>query len=142
MRISPENWPTSTHVHGAEIRPTFDGNPLSWTSNKGKVGPGTQSLDSSCYFDNFENFDAEKRRYTPPNVKLPDIKWPFKIHRYPNLQNPGNLWYHDHSMRLTRYNAASGLSGIYILRNKSLEQAANLPTGKREGFIMRTMKGW
>ncbi len=33
MLISKSNWPMTTHVHGAEIRPTFDGNPLSWTEN-------------------------------------------------------------------------------------------------------------
>jgi hypothetical protein len=33
MKISPNNWPMTTHLHGAEIRPTFDGNPISWITN-------------------------------------------------------------------------------------------------------------
>ena len=48
-RISENHWPITMHVHGAEIRPTFDGNPLSWTDNveygKGYVGIGTFSLN-------------------------------------------------------------------------------------------------
>lgn len=40
--ISPKTWPMVTHLHGAEIRPTFDGNPLSWIHNsddqKGNYG--------------------------------------------------------------------------------------------------------
>jgi FtsP/CotA-like multicopper oxidase with cupredoxin domain len=34
-----------------------------------------------------------------------------------NVQNPGNLWYHDHAMHLTQYNVANGLYGIYIIRD-------------------------
>jgi hypothetical protein len=36
MRISYTTWPISTHVHGAEVRPAFDGNPLSWNINNPK----------------------------------------------------------------------------------------------------------
>lgn len=32
-RINSTNWPMVAHLHGAEIRPTFDGNPLSWINN-------------------------------------------------------------------------------------------------------------
>ena len=47
-----------------------------------------------------------------------DITNVAKINRYPNAQSPGNLWYHDHAMRLTTYNALSGLAGYYIIRSK------------------------
>lgn len=52
--ITATNWPTSTHIHGLEIRPTFDGNPLSWVANSGLKGIGAMSLDYSCYYDNFD----------------------------------------------------------------------------------------
>jgi spore coat protein A len=42
------------------------------------------------------------------------------MNRYPNLQNPGMLWYHDHAMRLTAFNAGGGLSGFYFLRNQAV----------------------
>jgi hypothetical protein len=35
-RITPKTWPMVTHLHGAEIRPTMDGNPLSWIDNEDK----------------------------------------------------------------------------------------------------------
>jgi len=44
MTIGPGEWPTVTHVHGLEVRPAFDGNPLSWTSNSGKYGVAALSL--------------------------------------------------------------------------------------------------
>lgn len=34
MSISYNNWPNTVHLHGAEVRPTFDGNPLSWIDNQ------------------------------------------------------------------------------------------------------------
>ena len=32
--------PMVTHIHGLEVRPTFDGNPLSWIANEGELGVG------------------------------------------------------------------------------------------------------
>jgi hypothetical protein len=32
-KMTVKNWPMTVHVHGAEVRPTFDGNPLSWINN-------------------------------------------------------------------------------------------------------------
>ena len=36
---------------------------------------------------------------------------------YPNRQPGAMLWYHDHSMGITRLNAMMGLAGLYILRD-------------------------
>lgn len=33
LRLAFNGWPISTHLHGGEVRPTFDGNPISWISN-------------------------------------------------------------------------------------------------------------
>lgn len=56
--ITATNWPASTHIHGLEIRPTFDGNPLSWVGNSGSRGIGAMSLDYSCYYDSFDKSDT------------------------------------------------------------------------------------
>jgi hypothetical protein len=37
------NVPISPHIHGLEIRPIFDGNPLSWFTSSGSVGIGFNS---------------------------------------------------------------------------------------------------
>jgi len=50
-----------------------------------------------------------------------------KIVKAINKQLPGNLFYHDHAMKSTKYNVANGLSGLYILYNKTAEAA--LPSG-------------
>jgi hypothetical protein len=57
----------------------------------------------------------------PPQFEVVDVKTGlksnFNVNRYPNLQNPGNLWYNHHSMRLTNYNVGNGISGLYILKD-------------------------
>ncbi|WP_053377206.1 multicopper oxidase family protein [Paenibacillus sp. FJAT-27812] len=50
-----------------------------------------------------------------------------EIYEYPNLEATA-LWYHDHTMGITRLNMYAGLSGFFIIRDK-LEQSLNLPMG-------------
>lgn len=50
MQINSSFWPAAVHVHGAEVRPTFDGNPLSWITNNGSRGVGAFSLSDKCYY--------------------------------------------------------------------------------------------
>jgi len=50
---------------------------------------------------------------------------------YPNNQLAATLWYHDHTMGITRLNVFAGLAGYYILRDGQ-EAALNLPRGAYE----------
>ena len=36
---------------------------------------------------------------------------------FPNVQQPTALWYHDHTMGMTRLNNYAGLTGFYLLRD-------------------------
>lgn len=57
---------------------------------------------------------------------------------YPNRQETATLWYHDHTLGMTRLNVYAGLAGFYILREwkksrnyyETLEAKVNLPSGK------------
>ncbi|KAG8053584.1 hypothetical protein GUJ93_ZPchr0001g30241 [Zizania palustris] len=51
-------------------------------------------------------------------------------YEYPNQQPPGNLWYHDHAMGLTRVNILAGLLGAYRVASPAEEAALNLPSGE------------
>lgn len=55
--------------------------------------------------------------------------WTKKEYQYPNLQHPGNLFYHDHAMGLTRVNLLAGLIGAYIIRDRDVETPLRLPCG-------------
>jgi spore coat protein A len=50
---------------------------------------------------------------------------------YPNNQLPGTLWYHDHSLGITRLNVYMGMAGFYLLTDP-YEQGLNLPSGEFE----------
>ncbi len=50
---------------------------------------------------------------------------------YPNGQQAGYLWFHDHALGITRLNVYLGLAGLYLMRD-DVEDAINLPTGQYE----------
>ncbi|GAB4828790.1 Multicopper oxidase lpr2 [Ancistrocladus abbreviatus] len=55
--------------------------------------------------------------------------WTKKTYHYINKQQPGNLWYHDHAMGLTRVNILAGLLGAYVIRQPEVEAPLLLPYG-------------
>lgn len=57
-----------------------------------------------------------------------------EVYEYPNLE-AATLFYHDHTMGITRLNNYAGLGGFFIIRDKH-EQSLNLPAGKYEIPLM------
>ncbi|KAL5228859.1 hypothetical protein ABZP36_017124 [Zizania latifolia] len=53
--------------------------------------------------------------------------WTQTTYWYPNVQAPGNLWYHDHALGLTRVSLLAGLLAAYIIEKPDLETPMNLP---------------
>lgn len=53
-------------------------------------------------------------------------------YNYPNEQEPATLWYHDHSLGLTRLDVYAGLAGFYLLRDPNNKIAPLLPSGPYE----------
>ena len=65
--------------------------------------------------------------------------WPFATidpgqmttYWYPNSQKAATLWYHDHSMGITRLNAYAGIAGFYIIVDPG-ERGMGMPAGPYE----------
>lgn len=95
-----------THLHGAEVQSTSDGHPDSWYTANGIHGPA---------------YNTEK----PTDANS-------AIFIYPNEQLPTTLWYHDHSLGVTRTNVMSGLAGFYLLREKGDRMTSYVPPTKWE----------
>jgi FtsP/CotA-like multicopper oxidase with cupredoxin domain len=55
---------------------------------------------------------------------------------YLNAQLATTLWYHDHTIGMTRLNTAAGLEGTYVIRDSSDPVAPLLPSGKYEMPLM------
>ena len=97
--------PTTVHLHGGEIPAAYDGNPGSWFTPDGLKGPGYQSAG---------------------NPKPGEA-----IYEYPNSQEAGTLWFHDHALGITRINVYAGLAGFYFLQDPSREPKG-YPSGPYE----------
>ncbi len=101
-----EDWTATrivTHLHGAVTNPEFDGYPEAWVNANGYTA------------DHFDNLDSP--------VPYRQVK------EYPNDQQPGTLWYHDHALGSTRLNVYAGLAAFYLLRDP-IENS--LPNGQYE----------
>ncbi len=64
----------------------------------------------------------------PDNTLLPGQETRYIYH---NDQASTLLWYHDHSMHITRLNVYAGLAGAWLIRDDE-EDALNLPHGEYE----------
>jgi spore coat protein A, manganese oxidase len=97
--------PTTVHLHGGEIPAAYDGNPDSWFTPDGMKGPGYQSAG---------------------NPKPGEA-----IYEYPNAQEAGTLWFHDHALGITRINVYAGLAGFYFIEDPAREPKG-YPSGAYE----------
>jgi FtsP/CotA-like multicopper oxidase with cupredoxin domain len=86
--------PAVAHLHGGEVPPSLDGGPDSWFTSDGIFkGHGYYS---------FAGANANEA-----------------IYRYPNTQQAGPLWFHDHTLGATRLNVYAGLAGAYLITDPS-----------------------
>ncbi len=56
---------------------------------------------------------------------------PAEAYHYPNNQQAGFSWFHDHALGITRLNVYMGLAGLYLIRD-AVEDALNIPRGQYE----------
>jgi FtsP/CotA-like multicopper oxidase with cupredoxin domain len=106
--------PTVVHLHGAEDQSTSDGAPEAWFTNTGLHGHGYAT-----------------HAPTAPNSA---------VYYYPNGQQATTLWFHDHTLGITRINVYSGLAAFYLIRDQYDTGLANnplrLPAGNYEVELM------
>jgi len=100
--------PMVTHVHGAHVPDHSDGFPEAW------------------YLPDANNIPAGyvTRGSTFATLGAPEPG--SAVFEYPNDQRAGTLWYHDHSMGITRLTVYAGAAGFWILRDAD-EAALDLP---------------
>ena len=88
--------PAVPHLHGGEVPAVLDGGPDAWFTSDGvHIGEGYHSKDSLLAKN-------------------------YAIYRYPNTQEAGPLWFHDHTLGATRLNVYAGLAGGYWLTDPNL----------------------
>jgi spore coat protein A len=100
--------PAVPHLHGGEVPPWIDGGPDAWFLSS-TVTPAGYMQHGSQY-------------YSKAGAALNEA-----IYRYPNDQEPGDLWFHDHTLGATRLNVYAGIAGAYPLVDPTLTFYDTLP---------------
>jgi FtsP/CotA-like multicopper oxidase with cupredoxin domain len=94
--------PIITHLHGAHVDPESDGFPEAWFLPNANNIPGSYARRGSDFAQ---------------VAGAPDVQGQ-AIFRYRNDQPATTLWYHDHSLGMTRLNVYAGPAGFYLLRGR------------------------
>ena len=97
--------PIVTHVHGAHTTEDSDGYPEAWYLPAANNIPAGYATVGSKY----DVFKAKSPLGDTWNAG-------FAIMQYPNNQRASTLWYHDHTLGMTRLNVYAGPAGFYLLR--------------------------
>ena len=95
--------PIVTHVHGAHTFEDFDGYPEAWyLPNANNIPNGY--AQTGTFYDYYNR--TYKHKWAPGLAKF----------SYPNDQRATTLWYHDHTLGMTRLNVYAGPAGFYLIR--------------------------
>lgn len=121
--------PMVTHVHGAHVTQESDGYPTAWSLPDADDTPTSFSQHGSIY----AKYQAE---FQGRHGVGSSAQWSKNsaVFQYPNDQRAATLWYHDHTLGMTRVNVYAGPAGYYILRGgaDSAPVHGTLPEGAYE----------
>ncbi len=108
--------PMVTHVHGAHILPNSDGYPEAWwlpgPAGKNGIPAGYVEHGSSYTQADNSNSVAGSAYYS-----------------YPNDQPATTIWFHDHTLGMTRLNVYAGPAGFWLIRGGVYDTAAGVLPG-------------
>ena len=102
--------PMSPHVHGAHVGPESNGYPEAWWL------PDASNIPAGY---------ASRGMRWGQMAGAADLPGQ-AVFSYPNTQRAATLWYHDHSLGMTRQNVYAGSAGYYLVRD-DIEKNMQLP---------------
>jgi spore coat protein A len=99
--------PIVTHLHGGHSTEESDGYPEAWyLPDAANIPAGYATVGS--FYDQFKTTFADLRDETwDPGTA---------VFQYANDQAATTMWYHDHTLGMTRQNVYAGPAGFYLLR--------------------------
>ncbi|GFE58598.1 multicopper oxidase domain-containing protein [Geobacter sp. AOG1] len=108
--------PMVTHVHGAHVLPHSDGYPEAWWL---PGTPGTKGIPA--------NYVERGSVYTQANNSnsIPGSAY----YSYLNSQPATTIWYHDHTLGMTRLNVYAGPAGFWLIRGGANDTATGVLPG-------------
>ena len=116
--------PIVTHLHGGHSAEWSDGYPEAWFLPAARNIPAGYARRGSLY----RRFQASAQRelgqaWTPGSA----------VFQYDNDQRATTMWYHDHTLGMTRSNVYAGPAGFYLLARRARRRRAGEPPGPRAG---------
>jgi FtsP/CotA-like multicopper oxidase with cupredoxin domain len=109
--------PIITHVHGAHVGPESDGYPEAWwLPNANNIPAGYATTGTLV------------NQYGIATNNAPGVG----SFSYPNTQPSTTLWYHDHTLGMTRLNVYAGPAGFWLIRDTN---------GAETGLVSGTLPG-
>lgn len=97
--------PMVVHVHGAETSQESDGFPEAWWLPDAANLPA-EIFTAGSFYESFRGSSPLGAQWTPGSA----------VFEYPNDQRATTLWYHDHTLGMTRQNVYAGPAGFYLVR--------------------------
>jgi FtsP/CotA-like multicopper oxidase with cupredoxin domain len=118
--------PIVTHLHGAAgVGDESDGYAEAWyVPAAANIPPGYAT--EGTWYDFFKSkFQSLRSAGHPSDTWQPGTA----TFQYPNDQRASTLWYHDHTLGLTRLNVYAGPAGFYVLRGGPGDDLIDTRTG-------------
>jgi spore coat protein A len=112
--------PFVTHLHGGHNTEESDGFPEAWYLPHATNVPAGYARVGSFYDDFRAKFKARWHQNWPPGTA---------VFQYQNDQRATTMWFHDHTLGMTRLNVYAGPAGFYLLRGGP----GDLPAGVLPG---------
>jgi bilirubin oxidase len=112
--------PIVTHLHGGHTAEESDGYPEAWYLPEATDIPAGYARVGSFY-DEFRTAFADRweEAWEPGTA----------VFQYGNDQAAATLWYHDHTLGMTRQNVYAGPAGFYLLRGGPTDLPAGILPG-------------
>ncbi|WP_155384632.1 multicopper oxidase family protein [Catellatospora paridis] len=117
--------PIVTHLHGGRSLQDSCGYPEAWYLPKARDIPRGHAT-AGTFHDEFGDEFAQRHgvAWKPGSATF----------HYGNDQRAATLWYHDHTLGMTRVNVYAGLSGFFLLRGGSGDLAPGVLPGPAPGL--------
>jgi FtsP/CotA-like multicopper oxidase with cupredoxin domain len=105
--------PMVPHLHGAHVDPHSDGYPEAWWL------PAASNITA--------NYHTEGDFFDDALGQAPGANSGYADYRYRNDQAATTLWFHDHTLGMTRANVYAGPAGFWLIRGGANDLATGLP---------------
>ena len=112
--------PIVTHLHGGHTSDESDGFAEAWYLPHARNIPGNFARSGTHYQPFRAKFQhLHGQAWTPGSA----------VFQYDNDQPASTLWYHDHTLGMTRLNVYAGPAGFYLLRGGAYDLAPGVLPG-------------